>query len=123
MATLGHELMLCKADDLDLINVIILPIQVFRICKNPNMSEFAFVRCNGSTPPCVQGNASFRRQLQFLQQLLSVVPACNKSCAARTDAELLLNELFSAENQQLLSQMLRPSLEPWPSHMKYVRRA
>lgn len=70
--------------------------------------------------PCIQGNASFRRQLQFLQQLLSVVPACNKSCGARADAELLLNELFSAENQHLLSQMLQPSLEPWPSHMKYV---
>ncbi|XP_075902069.1 HAUS augmin-like complex subunit 7 isoform X2 [Nelusetta ayraudi] len=88
MAMLGQELMLCKADDLDLIN----------------------------------GNASFHRQLQFLQQLLSVVPACNKSCGARADAELLLNELFSAENQHLLSQMLQPSLEPWPSHMKTLQK-
>lgn len=70
--------------------------------------------------PSIQGNASFSRQLHFLQQLLSVVPGCKESCSTRTDAELLLNELFSAENQNLLTQMLQPSPDPWPSHMKYV---
>lgn len=33
MAMLGQELMLCKADDLDLINVMISPMQVFRVSK------------------------------------------------------------------------------------------
>lgn len=124
MAMLGQELMLCKADDLDLINVIILPIQVFRIGGKKKKKETCLILHQSFIiipfHPCIQGNASFRRQLQFLQQLLSVVPACDKSCGARADAELLLNELFSAENQHLLSQMLQPSLEPWPSHMKYV---
>lgn len=59
MAMLGQELMLCKADDLDLINVIILPIQVFRIGgkkkKKRNMSDFASVVYYHSVPSMYSG--------------------------------------------------------------------
>lgn len=88
MAALGHELMLCRADDLDLI----------------------------------RGSASPLRQLQFLEQLLTLVPGCGKSGGQRTDAEMLLNELYAAENLPLLSQMLQPSFNPWPTHIRTSRK-
>ncbi|XP_076598231.1 HAUS augmin-like complex subunit 7 [Chaetodon auriga] len=89
MAVLGQELMLCRADDLDLIR---------------------------------EGDASFHRQLQFLDQLLTLVPGCKKSAGPRMDAEMLLNELYAAENLPHLSQMLKPTLDPWPAHIKAVRK-
>lgn len=67
-----------------------------------------------------QGTASLRRQLQFLEQLLSLVPGCKKSAGSRKDAEMLLNEVYATENLPHLSQMLTPTLNPWPSHIKYV---
>uniref|UniRef100_UPI0037E92E27 HAUS augmin-like complex subunit 7 n=1 Tax=Semicossyphus pulcher TaxID=241346 RepID=UPI0037E92E27 len=88
MAAFGQELMLCKADDLDLI----------------------------------RGDTSPHRQLQFLEQLLTLVPGCTKSAGQRTDTEMLLNELFAADSLPLLTQMLEPSLNPWPSHMKTLRK-
>ncbi|KAM6982452.1 HAUS augmin-like complex subunit 7 [Tautogolabrus adspersus] len=88
LVLLGHELMLCKTDDLDLI----------------------------------RGDASPRRQLQFLEQLLTLVPGCTKSAGQRTDAEMLLNELYAAENLPLLAQMLEPSFNPWPAHIKALRK-
>ncbi|XP_072224068.1 HAUS augmin-like complex subunit 7 [Leuresthes tenuis] len=84
MATVGQELMLCKADDLDLIG----------------------------------GNVSPQRQLRFLEQLLTLVPGCKKSTEHSTDGDVLLNELFAAENLPHLRQMLKPSFDPWPAHIK-----
>ncbi|XP_070825659.1 HAUS augmin-like complex subunit 7 [Chaetodon trifascialis] len=89
MAVLGEELMLCRADDLDLIR---------------------------------EGDASIHRQLQFLEQLLTLVPCCKKSAGPRMDAEMLLNELYAAENLPHLSQMLKPTLDPWPAHITALRK-
>ncbi|XP_037540354.1 HAUS augmin-like complex subunit 7 [Nematolebias whitei] len=88
MAAFGHDLMLSKADDLDLI----------------------------------RGNASPLRQLQFLEQLLTLFPGWKKSAGNRTNGEALLNELFAAENLQNLTQMLRPTLDPWPAQLKALRK-
>ncbi|XP_042347952.1 HAUS augmin-like complex subunit 7 [Plectropomus leopardus] len=88
MAVLGQELMLCKADDLDLI----------------------------------RGDANPQRQLQFLEQLLSVVPGCEKSAGLRVDPEMLLNELYAAENLPHFTHMLKPALDPWPAHIKALRK-
>ncbi|XP_061591548.1 HAUS augmin-like complex subunit 7 [Cololabis saira] len=88
MAALGQELMLCKADDLDLI----------------------------------RGNASPHHQLWFLEQLLTLVPGSKKSAGHRTDGEAFLNELFAAENLPHLTQMLKPTLDPWPAHIKALRK-
>uniref|UniRef100_A0A3Q3F7A2 HAUS augmin-like complex, subunit 7 n=1 Tax=Labrus bergylta TaxID=56723 RepID=A0A3Q3F7A2_9LABR len=85
MVSLGHEMMLCKANDLDLIR--------------------------GHASPC--------KQLRFLEQLLSLVPGCTKSAGRRTDTEMLLNELYAAENLPLLAQMLEPSFDPWPAHTNH----
>ncbi|XP_051281152.1 HAUS augmin-like complex subunit 7 isoform X1 [Dicentrarchus labrax] len=89
IAVLGQELMLCKADDLDLIG---------------------------------KGGASPQRQLQFLEQLLTLVPGCKKTAGPRMDAEMLLNELYAAENLPHLTQMLNPALDPWPAHIKALRK-
>ncbi len=67
----------------------------------------------------IQGNASCYRQLQFLEKLLTVVPGCEKSAGSKMNAEMLLNELNAAENLPHLSQMLTPTLDPWPAHIKY----
>ncbi|KAM3872156.1 HAUS augmin-like complex subunit 7 [Diretmus argenteus] len=83
MALLGQELMLCKADDLELI----------------------------------RGQASPRRQLQFLEQLLTMVPGCRESAECKIDEEGLLNELHAAENLPYLRHMLSPTLDPWPAHI------
>ncbi|XP_074537919.1 HAUS augmin-like complex subunit 7 [Halichoeres trimaculatus] len=88
MALLGQELMLCRADDLDLI----------------------------------RGDAQPHRQLQFLEQLLTFVPRGTKSAGQLMDAENLLNELFTTENLPLLAEMLEPSFNPWPSHIKTSRK-
>ncbi|KAM4736898.1 HAUS augmin-like complex subunit 7 [Anableps anableps] len=84
IAAIGQELMLCKADDLDLI----------------------------------KGKASPQRQLRFLEQLLSLVTGCRKSAGHRTDVEVLLYEVFAAENMPHLRQMLQPELDPWPAHIE-----
>ncbi|XP_069025297.1 HAUS augmin-like complex subunit 7 [Embiotoca jacksoni] len=88
MAVLGQELMLCKADDLDLIT----------------------------------GDASPQRQLRFLQQLLTLVPGGRTSAGLGADGELLLNELFSADSLPHLTHMLKPSLDPWPAHIKALSK-
>ncbi|KAM9750725.1 HAUS augmin-like complex subunit 7 [Menidia menidia] len=82
MAALGHELTLCKADDLGLI----------------------------------KGDASPQRQLGFLEQLLTLVPHKRHT----NEGELLLSELFAADSLPHLSQMLRPSLDPWPAQIKLL---
>ncbi|XP_041802375.1 HAUS augmin-like complex subunit 7 [Chelmon rostratus] len=69
-----------------------------------------------------EGDASIHRQLQFLEQLLTLVPGCKKSAGPRLDAEALLNELYAAENLPHLSQMLKPTLDPWPAHIKALRK-
>ncbi|KAM7405400.1 hypothetical protein PAMP_012665 [Pampus punctatissimus] len=88
MAMLGQELMLCKADNLDLIR--------------------------GDTDP--------RQQLHFLQQLLTLVPGSKTSAAHRVDSEMLLNELFTNDNLPYLTQMLKPTLDPWPANIKALRK-
>ncbi|KAI3357768.1 hypothetical protein L3Q82_015525, partial [Scortum barcoo] len=88
MAMLGQELMLCRADSLDLI----------------------------------RGNASPDRQLQFLEQLLARVPGSKKSAGNRPNTEMLLNELYAAETLPHLTQMLTPTLDPWPAHIKALRK-
>jgi len=62
--------------------------------------------------PSTQGHAKPLRQLQFLEQLLTVVPGCEGLTERESDNEALLNEL--------LTHMLRPTLSPWPAHIKYV---
>ncbi|MEQ2296717.1 hypothetical protein AMECASPLE_027408 [Ameca splendens] len=86
MAAIGQELMLCKADDLDLI----------------------------------KGNASPQRQLQFLEQLCYVIPGFRKSAGQRTGVEMLLSEVFAAENLPHLREMLQPTLDPWPAHIEVL---
>ncbi|CAL8366830.1 unnamed protein product [Lota lota] len=85
MAMLGRELMLCKADDFDLI----------------------------------QGHAKPLRQLQFLKELLTLVPGGEGFTESELDGEALLNELYADENRAHLTHMLRPTLNPWPAHIKY----
>ncbi|KAM6929047.1 HAUS augmin-like complex subunit 7 [Lycodopsis pacificus] len=89
MAVLGQELMLCKADDLDLI----------------------------------RGEASPHRQLRFLEQLLTLVPGCKKAAGNRLDQEMLLNELYAADNLPHFTQMLNPTLDPWPADIKALRKS
>jgi len=79
---LGQELMLCKADNLDLIR--------------------------GDVSPC--------QQLQFLEQLLTL--GCKKSAMHRVDTELLLKEVFANDSLPHLTQMLKPTLDPWPANIK-----
>lgn len=88
MALLGQELMLCKANDLDLI----------------------------------RGGQSPLRQLQFLKDLLSLIPGSRKSDEYKTDDEMLLNELYAPENLAHLTQMLKPTLDPWPAHIKALHK-
>ncbi|XP_076022847.1 HAUS augmin-like complex subunit 7 [Genypterus blacodes] len=87
IAGLGQELLLCKADDLDLI----------------------------------MGNASPHRQLQFLEQLLTLLPGCDRP-EHKMDDEILLNELYAAENLPHLTKMLNPALDPWPAHIKALHK-
>ncbi|KAK0151985.1 HAUS augmin-like complex subunit 7 [Merluccius polli] len=84
MAMLGQELMLCKADDFDLI----------------------------------QGHAKPLQQLQFLEELLTLVPGCEGFTESQLDGEALLKELFADKNRAHLTHMLRPTLYPWPAHIK-----
>ncbi|XP_042265305.1 HAUS augmin-like complex subunit 7 [Thunnus thynnus] len=86
MAMLGQELMLCKADNLDLI----------------------------------KGDVSPRQQLQFLEQLIT--PGCRRSAMHRVDTEMLLNEIFANDSLPHLTQMLKPSLDPWPANIKALRK-
>ncbi|XP_049921465.1 HAUS augmin-like complex subunit 7 [Epinephelus moara] len=88
MAVLGQELMLCRADDLDLI----------------------------------KGDSSPHRQLHFQEQLLTLVPGCKKSAGHRMDPEMLLNELYAAENLPHFTHMLKPTLDPWPAHIKALSK-
>ncbi|KAM3617698.1 uncharacterized protein V6R79_009917 [Siganus canaliculatus] len=78
--------------------------------------------CKAKDVDLIKGNAGFQRQLQFLEQLLTLVPGCQQSAGSRADAEMLLNELYSAENLPHLAQMLKPTLDPWPAHMKALQK-
>ncbi|XP_053705873.1 HAUS augmin-like complex subunit 7 [Synchiropus splendidus] len=78
MAALGHELLLCKENDMALI----------------------------------RGDSSPRQQLLFLQQLASLVLDRSDPDECSVSADLLMNELFSAENHPRLSQVLEPTLDP-----------
>ncbi|KAK5863036.1 hypothetical protein PBY51_000097 [Eleginops maclovinus] len=77
--------------------------------------------CRAADLDLIRGDASPHRQLQFLEQLLSLVPSCEKSAGHRTNQEALLNELYAAENLPHFTQMLTPTLDPWPAHIKSSR--
>ncbi|XP_029911505.1 HAUS augmin-like complex subunit 7 [Myripristis murdjan] len=87
MARLGQELMLCKADDLDLI----------------------------------VGRVDPWRQLQFLEVLLTLLSE-KESAEHETNEDVLLDELFSEENLPHLTHMLNPTCDPWPAHIKALRK-
>uniref|UniRef100_A0A1A8NKW2 HAUS augmin-like complex, subunit 7 n=1 Tax=Nothobranchius rachovii TaxID=451742 RepID=A0A1A8NKW2_9TELE len=70
----------------------------------------------------IRGKASPRRQLRFLEQLLILVPGCKNSAERRTDGELLLSQLFAKDNLANLTQTLQPTLDPWPVHIKALRK-
>ncbi|XP_058498130.1 HAUS augmin-like complex subunit 7 [Solea solea] len=74
--------------------------------------------CKAGDLDLVRGDASLCRQLRFLEQLVSLLPGEKSSAGQRVDGELLLNELFTAENLPHLTQMLEPTFDPWPAHIK-----
>ncbi|XP_041859414.1 HAUS augmin-like complex subunit 7 [Melanotaenia boesemani] len=78
--------------------------------------------CKGDDLELIRGNASPHRQLRFLEQLLTLVPHFKKS-AGLPDGEALLNELFAAESLPHLTQMLKPTLDPWPVNIKALRKS
>ncbi|XP_023120940.2 HAUS augmin-like complex subunit 7 [Amphiprion ocellaris] len=73
--------------------------------------------CKSGDLDLIRGNASAHRQLRFLEQLLTLVPSCQKPAGNRTDGEALLNEVFAAENLPNLTQALKPTFYPWPTHI------
>ncbi|XP_071331123.1 HAUS augmin-like complex subunit 7 isoform X2 [Trachinotus anak] len=78
--------------------------------------------CRAGDLDLIRGDVSPLRQLQFLEQLLTLVPGCSKSAGHRRDEEMLLNELYAAENLPHLTQMLEPTFDPWPAHIKALRK-
>ncbi|XP_040009956.1 HAUS augmin-like complex subunit 7 [Xiphias gladius] len=74
--------------------------------------------CKTGDLDLIRGDASPHRQLQFLEQLLTLVPSCKQSAEHRVDEEMLLSELYAAENLPHLTQMLKPTFDPWPAHIK-----
>ncbi|XP_029362239.1 HAUS augmin-like complex subunit 7 [Echeneis naucrates] len=74
--------------------------------------------CRAGDLDLIRGDTNPLRQLQFLEQLLTLIPKCSKSAGYRRDEELLLNELYAVENLPHLMQMLQPTCDPWPAHMK-----
>nr|XP_057908245.1 HAUS augmin-like complex subunit 7 [Doryrhamphus excisus] len=71
--------------------------------------------CKGDNLDLIKGDANCRQQLQFFEQLLAVV--LDSSVTTEHGAEMLLNTLFATESLPHLTQMLTPSLDPWPSNM------
>ncbi|XP_023261764.1 HAUS augmin-like complex subunit 7 [Seriola lalandi dorsalis] len=76
--------------------------------------------CRAGDLDLIRGDVSPHRQLQFLEQLLTLVPGCSKSAGHRTNEEMILNELCADENLPHLTQMLEPTFDPWPGHIKYM---
>ncbi|XP_024915168.1 HAUS augmin-like complex subunit 7 isoform X2 [Cynoglossus semilaevis] len=74
--------------------------------------------CRSSDLDLIRGNASPKQQLQFLEQLLTLIPRYKKAAGHRVDEEMLLNELYAAENLPHLTEMLEPTFDPWPAHIK-----
>lgn len=116
MALLGQELMLCRAADQDLLREVGI-MEVGIMLLQPQQLHMLHV---SRAPSPVQASTSVQRQLGLLQQLLTLVPGSKQSSGSRTDTEMLLNELCASENVSQLSHMLTPTLDPWPSHIKYV---
>ncbi|KAK7930473.1 hypothetical protein WMY93_006868 [Mugilogobius chulae] len=76
--------------------------------------------CKATDLDLIRGAQSPMRQLQFLKQLLTLIPGnSRKPSEVKPDQELLLNELYSPENLPHLFEMLRPTLDPWPAHIRY----
>ncbi|XP_040914243.1 HAUS augmin-like complex subunit 7 [Toxotes jaculatrix] len=78
--------------------------------------------CKAGDLDLIRGDASPHRQLQFLEQLLSLLSGSQKSAGHRMDEEMLLNELYAAESLPHLTQMLKPTFDPWPAHIKALRK-
>ncbi|XP_072306362.1 HAUS augmin-like complex subunit 7 [Eucyclogobius newberryi] len=75
--------------------------------------------CRATDLDLIRGVESPMRQLQLLKQLLALISSSTDTSGLKRDEELLLNELYSPENLPGLAQMLRPSLDPWPAHVRY----
>ncbi|XP_053174324.1 HAUS augmin-like complex subunit 7 [Scomber japonicus] len=93
--------------------------------KNPDMltKDMAMLGqeltlCKADDLDLIRGDASARRQLQFLEQLLTLVPGCQTSATHKVDTEALLNELFANDNLPHLRQTLRPTFDPWPADIR-----
>lgn len=100
--------MLCRAADQDVIREVrVMAFPPRWVCPLALLTL---------TP--LQGRASVPQQLHFLQQLLTLLPGSPRWSGARTDTEVLLQELCTSEN---LWQLLSPTLEPWPSHLRSVQ--
>ncbi|KAG7224260.1 hypothetical protein INR49_000503, partial [Caranx melampygus] len=74
--------------------------------------------CRAGDLDLIRGDASPRKQLHFMEQLLTLIPGCSKSAEHRINGEMLLNELCADENLPHLTQMLEPTFDPWPVHIK-----
>ncbi|KAM9350299.1 HAUS augmin-like complex subunit 7 [Symphorus nematophorus] len=78
--------------------------------------------CRAGDLDLIRGDASVHRQLQFLEQLLTLVPGSKTPAGPKTDTELLLNDFYAAENLPILSHMLTPTLDPWPARIKSLQK-
>ncbi|XP_067096442.1 HAUS augmin-like complex subunit 7 [Osmerus mordax] len=65
----------------------------------------------------IKGSVCPLRQLQFLEQLLTLVPGC-----VGPAGDSLLRELFNPEAQSCLTHILQPSLNPWPVDIRAPRK-
>ncbi|XP_034027956.1 HAUS augmin-like complex subunit 7 [Thalassophryne amazonica] len=70
----------------------------------------------------IRGNVSPLRQLRFLEQLLTLVPGSVKSPESRMDEEMLLNVLCATETLPHLTQMLKPTFDPWPANINDLHK-
>ncbi|KAK2850959.1 hypothetical protein Q5P01_007235 [Channa striata] len=92
---------------------------------NKEMAVFGqeLMLCRAGDLDLIKGNTSPSRQLQFLEQLLILIPDCKKSAGHKMDEEILLNELYAAENLPHLTEMLTPTLDPWPANIKALHKS
>ncbi|CAN9515887.1 unnamed protein product [Ophioblennius macclurei] len=73
--------------------------------------------CRASDLSLIKGEAKPLRQLQFLQQLLTVVQDWEKQGKMDVD---LVEELFKSQNLPLLTRMLQPELPFWPADIQKI---